>query len=120
MRNVFHNPTRKRGIYRVSVAYASGYELSGLVHHPVLILGLAVLALATVVSRKPWLTPKRLIYRTHVLRLDDALASCGSLNRVSLAYASGYELSGLGPSPFDCILPSRPVSWIVPPNSFLL
>ncbi|TWU02349.1 hypothetical protein Pla52n_33990 [Stieleria varia] len=44
-----------------------------LVHHPVLILGLAVLALATVVSRKPWLTPKRLIYRTHVLRLDDAL-----------------------------------------------
>ncbi|TWT98318.1 hypothetical protein Pla52n_48300 [Stieleria varia] len=44
-----------------------------LVKHPVLILGLAVLALATVVSRKPWLTPKRLIYRTHVLRLDDAL-----------------------------------------------
>ncbi|TWT92087.1 hypothetical protein Pla52n_63840 [Stieleria varia] len=44
-----------------------------LVHRPVLILGLAVLALATVVSRKPWLTPKRLIYRTHVLRLDDAL-----------------------------------------------
>ncbi|TWT91509.1 hypothetical protein Pla52n_66000 [Stieleria varia] len=42
-------------------------------HRPVLILGLAVLALATVVSRKPWLTPKRLIYRTHVLRLDDAL-----------------------------------------------
>ncbi|TWU05573.1 hypothetical protein Pla52n_12870 [Stieleria varia] len=53
-------------------------ELS-LVHRPVLILGLAVLALATVVSRKPWLTPKRLIYRTHVLRLDDALVRppCG-------------------------------------------
>ncbi|TWU04430.1 hypothetical protein Pla52n_24710 [Stieleria varia] len=46
---------------------------SRLLHRPVLILGLAVLALATVVARKPWLTPKRLIYRTHVLRLDDAL-----------------------------------------------
>ncbi|TWU05893.1 hypothetical protein Pla52n_16080 [Stieleria varia] len=69
-----------------------------LVHRPVLILGLAVLALATVVSRKPWLTPKRLIYRTHVLRLDDALVRIihnptrkrGILGK-SLAYASGYE-----------------------------
>ncbi|TWU01120.1 hypothetical protein Pla52n_44920 [Stieleria varia] len=75
MQIVFHNPTRKRGNYRVSLAYVSGYESSGLVHHPVLILGLAVSALATVASRKPWLTPKRLIYRTHVLRLDDALAA---------------------------------------------
>ncbi|TWT89343.1 hypothetical protein Pla52n_68450 [Stieleria varia] len=48
-------------------------------HRPVLILGLAVLALATVVSRKPWLTPKRLIYRTHVLRLDDALATIAAV-----------------------------------------
>ncbi|TWT93826.1 hypothetical protein Pla52n_56540 [Stieleria varia] len=43
-------------------------------HRAVAILVLAVLAIATVVSPKPWLTPKRLIYRTHVLRLDDALA----------------------------------------------
>ncbi|TWT92786.1 hypothetical protein Pla52n_61510 [Stieleria varia] len=51
-------------------------RMKSLVQCPVLILGLAVLALATVVSRKPWLTPKRLIYRTHVLRLDDALVQC--------------------------------------------
>ncbi|TWU08448.1 hypothetical protein Pla52n_10310 [Stieleria varia] len=58
-------------------------------HRPVLILGLAVLALATVVSRKPWLTPKRLIYRTHVLRLDDALAPSAHSNNSAKLLVEG-------------------------------
>ncbi|TWU01314.1 hypothetical protein Pla52n_46880 [Stieleria varia] len=37
MQIAFHNPTRKRGIYRVFLAYASVYESSGLtrmIHQP--------------------------------------------------------------------------------------
>ncbi|TWU07719.1 hypothetical protein Pla52n_02920 [Stieleria varia] len=63
---------KRRCISDVDTSVAQVSKLL-LVHRPVLILGLAVLALATVESRKPWLTPKRLIYQTHVPRLDDAL-----------------------------------------------